>query len=274
MILINGKPNDSISAQDRGLHYGDGVFETIAVLNGQSLCWQRHMDRLVRGCERLGINCPPELLLQEESGRLCSNVGKGVLKLIVTRGTGGRGYQPAADSDTTRIISLYDWPDYPHDYQNEGVRSCFCEARLGHNPQLAEIKHLNRLEQVILQSELASHNVPEGIALDISGHVIEGVRSNIFSVTGDTLTTPDLSQCGIAGIIRQIILENAAELGLKISVGTVTKDDLFNADEIFFCNSIIGVWPVIQLEQKQLDVGHYTNELKKMLSAMGAIVTA
>lgn len=272
MILINGQDSDQLSVHDRGLHYGDGLFETIAVLEGQPLCWERHLGRLQRGCERLGITSPPAALLQEESLRLCGNAAKGVLKIIITRGAGGRGYQPPQLDQPTRLIGLYDWPDYPAAYQTDGIETTVCESRLGHNPLLAGIKHLNRLEQVIGRAELAKGNFPEGVVLDIADSVIEGTMSNIFCVNDDTLMTPELGLCGVAGIIREQILQLAGELGLKLTISPLTLNDIQHANEIFFCNSIMGIWPVIRLHQKQFAIGPWTEAIRAQLISARCIV--
>ncbi|MFQ5660454.1 MAG: aminodeoxychorismate lyase [Gammaproteobacteria bacterium] len=273
-VLVNGQRDDSLSVHDRGLHYGDGVFETIAVSNGQALCWEQHIRRLTLGCETLGIHCPSAALLKEEADRLCLHSHKRVVKIIISRGPGGRGYRPPHPCEPTRIIALYDWPDYPSRYWTDGITAAVCQIRLGHNPLLAGIKHLNRLEQVLLRNELALQDSPEGIVLDITDHVIEGTMSNIFWVKDNVLYTPDLGQCGIAGIIRAMILEIAADLPLQTHVDTLTLEHIYDATEVFFCNSIIGLWPVIQIERKRFQPGECTDRLRQRLLSNGAIIAS
>jgi len=227
------------------------------------------MRRLKHGCEVLGITLPAISLLQDEADSLSANSERAVLKLILTRGSGGRGYQPVKHATITRILGLYDWPVYPQNYWDKGISTCICNYRLGNNPHLAGIKHLNRLEQVILRDEISLTQHLEGIVLDISGFVIEGTMSNAFIVKDNTLLTPDLSQCGIAGIIREMILQ--IDIGIKTKISTLKLDDIYNADEIFFCNSIIGVWPVAQLDDKQYEPGPYTKEIKQKLFANSMI---
>jgi 4-amino-4-deoxychorismate lyase len=147
--LVNGEPGDVIPVSDRGLLYGDGIFETIAVREGRPRHWQRHMHRLQAGCTRLGIQPFENSLLTAEADSITNGVDKGVLKLIVTRGSGGRGYRVAEAIACTRIMQLHPWPEYPAANAEQGVKTRLCETRLGHNPVLAGIKHLNRLEQVL-----------------------------------------------------------------------------------------------------------------------------
>ena len=274
MFLINGQINQSLSIQDRGLHYGDGIFETIAIQDEKLLCWEKHIDRLNLGCRCLGLDCPSEELLASEAKQLCANIQRGVLKIILTRGEGERGYKPSQSANRlTRILAIYPWPDFPVANATRGVRVRICSTRLGRNSQLAGIKHLNRLEQIMARNEWDKENIAEGLMLDTEGNVIEGTMSNLFIVNGDKLLTPALSQCGIAGIIRQCILERAPELGMQTAVTSIKQDELYKADEIFFCNSILGVWPVRQLEDHCLKPGAWTAKIRDRLIKQGMIVT-
>ncbi len=246
-FLINGQPGDAISVSDRGLHYGDGVFETITIDQGQPLCWQQHLQRLEQGCNRLGITVPPPKVLLDEAQSLLSNSAREVIKLIITRGQGGRGYQAPHDMSTTRIIGSYPFPDYSKLDPLSGVNVRLCEHRLSQNQNLAGIKHLNRLEQVLARSEWVTEDYAEGLMLDIAGNIIEGTMSNIFLVLGKELLTPDLTFCGINGIVRQNILSLASNLGLISKITTVNMETLIGADEMFLCNSVIGIWPVNEI---------------------------
>ena len=248
--LVNGIPGDAISVHDRGLQFGDGVFETIAVQSGKLLCREAHFSRLETGCRRLSIACPSGSLLEREADRLCEPLTSAVLKIIVTRGTGGRGYQPPENISANRILSVHDQPVYPAAYYREGIESYVCGRRVDHTPDLAGIKHLNRLEQIILRREVAATPYPEGAVLDRYDNVVEGSMSNIFMVKDDKLITPDLSRCGIAGVIRQSIIELDKAAGRETEIRTIACEELFEADEVFYCNSVIGVWPVRRIENK------------------------
>lgn len=266
-FLINGIPATRIDVCDRGLHYGDGLFETFAMINGEPVLWDMHMQRLLVGCQRLSF---PELdleLLRSEALSLCAGqdaqllraqryagetegVIRSVLKIIITRGSGGRGYRalpPAAimaSSGPTRMLMLYSWPDYPAAFWSEGVTVQVCATRLGWCPALAGIKHLNRLEQVLARSEWDDASVPEGLMLDLQGNVIEGTMTNLFVVHNGRLLTPDVSQCGVAGVMRSWILAYARVAGIPTTITTLTLDMVIAAEEVFLCNSVIGLWPV------------------------------
>ena len=245
-MLVNGVPGTSIDANDRGLHYGDGLFETIAVHGGAPALWERHMQRLLLGCERLGITPIDTAQLLRESLQLCDGVAQGVLKIIITRGSAGRGYRALScgAAQPTRLVALYAWPEYPPAFWVEGVAVRLCSTRLGSNPALAGIKHLNRLEQVLARSEWNDPAIPEGLMLDGEGHVIEGTMSNLFIVRNGRLRTPDLSRCGVAGVMRGCILDGARGMGIPVDITQITLDDVKSSDEVFLCNSLIGVWPV------------------------------
>ena len=265
MMLINGKPAEQISAQDRGLHYGDGLFETIAVRNGIPLLWDRHMQRLALGCSRLGIELPDPALLRAETEQICTAAERAVLKIIVTRGAGARGYRPSPftphTSPATRIVAAYPWPEWPEKFWQEGVRVRICQTRLGSNPALAGIKHLNRLEQVLARSEWDDTEIPEGLMLDQSGNVIEATQGNLFIVNQGRLLTPDLSSSGVAGIMRAWVIEIATELSIPCTITRLTLSDVRAAEAAFLCNSLIGVWPIRELAGTQLKPGLLSNKI-------------
>lgn len=252
-ILINGEVSKQLSVLDRGLHYGDGLFETIAVKDGRPLLWQQHSQRLQKGCESLKIPFPDIKLLQDEANQLCQGKGNFILKLIITRGEGGRGYRPPTSPDTNRILALYDWPEYPQALYTKGIQLHICNTRMSSNPALAGLKHLNRLEQVLARSEWDNDEIFEGLLLDRDDNVIEGTMSNIFIINDNKISTPELSQCGIDGIIRNLVLEIAADFDLQTETNKLSIEDVLSAGEIFITNSIIGLVPVKQIGNKSFD---------------------
>ena len=256
-MLINGRSTTQIDALDRGLCYGDGLFETVAVIEGQPQLWQQHIERLSNGCRRLGMTMPAETLLRQDIQSLYRERSRDqrlpqrlVAKIIVTRGTGGRGYRITAAADCSRVISLFDWPDYPPAH-GEGISVRWCNTRLGLNPALAGIKHLNRLEQVMARNEWQDDRIAEGLMLDSQGHVIEGTMTNLFIVANNQLQTARLDHCGVAGIVRQLICADSIQHGLSVCEQGLTKDDVLAADEVFVCNSLIGIWPVTRIDDPQ-----------------------
>jgi 4-amino-4-deoxychorismate lyase len=270
LVVINGQATDGVSSLDRGLLYGDGVFETLAVEDGQPRFWLRHLARLKSGCGRLGIPLPEGKRLLEESLAVISGVERGVLKIIVTRGCAGRGYRPANDATPTRIIQLHPWPDYPETCRAAGVRVRLCRQRLGYNPALAGIKHLNRLEQVLARGEWDDPGILEGLLLDGDGCLVEGTMSNLFLIRDRVLMTPDLVRCGVAGILRTVVMELAAEVPMPLQIRALGLDDLRDADEVFLTNSIIGIWPVTAVEDRPYRRGVLTCRLQELLKDLSS----
>ncbi len=272
MMLIDGRAQNSLSARDRGLHFGDGLFETIAVDAGRALCLERHLARLADGCARLAIPAPELALLEEECARVCDRVGRAVLKIMITRGVSGRGFRPDPGAVPTRIVARYPWPPYAADSRADGVAVRICNTRLGRNPRLAGIKHLNRLEQVLARSEDALGACAEGLMLDDRGRLIEGTMSNVFVRRGKRLSTPDLSECGVAGIMRELVLEVSEQAtGLAPEIAALGVDDLSTAEDCFLTNSLIGIWPIKSIAGQPLRTGPAAHELQKLLTERGAI---
>ncbi|KAF0193181.1 MAG: 4-amino-4-deoxychorismate lyase [Gammaproteobacteria bacterium] len=266
MPLVNGRENDNLSIHDRGLHYGDGLFETIAIRNGKlPVLWDRHMARLRLGCQRLGILPVDDELLRQEATRCIQAVTDGVLKIIVTRGVSGRGYRTPSVGDVTRILTTYPASTYPASYRDDGIVMRVCRMRLGCNETLAGIKHLNRLEQVLARAEWTDPEIIEGVMLDSDENVIEGTMTNLFFVAAGGLKTPDLSQCGVAGVLRECIINIAADNSIRCEIGRYTLQELEQADEIFVCNSIVGVWPVRQLGHRSYRKGPVTERIARWL---------
>ena len=264
--LLNGKPSDTIKVDDRGLAYGDGLFETIEISQGKLLYWQRHMDRLILGCQRLSIATPNCTQLLEEAMKLLSEQHEGVLKVIITRGGGGRGYRFPEPMTPTRLLTVHPKADFPDRYKTEGISLVLCKSRLGLNPQFAGLKHLNRLEQVMARSEFDASTAQEGLMQDYEGFPVEGVMSNLFWFSEGKLFTPDLSLCGVAGVIRSIILELAERNKIPCQEGRFTMAQLWAADELFMTNSLIGIWPVRQISEQPFLVGNMTQKLMDLLA--------
>ena len=269
--LINGKFVDELAAHDRGLHYGDGLFETITVENMQLLCWDEHLKRLERGCIKLNIAVPDKNLLKNEASALINTESQGVIKIIISRGQGGRGYKILENIAPTRIISLYPW-SYQYDQNSSsGVKTRICKYRYAKNQLLAGIKHLNRLEQILARSEWNDNSIAEGIVMDSENYIIEGTMSNIFCIIGKTLYTPDLSACGIEGIVRGKIIELASNLKFNVEIKKMPLEFLMNAEEIFMCNSIIGVWPVNIIDETKFSKHKKTQNIIKTLQEYNSI---
>lgn len=243
-VVVNGEAAGCISAYDRGLHYGDGLFETIAVLGGQPRNWNLHVERLRAGCQRLSIPPPAPEQLFDDFLKLPIDDRPRVLKIIVTRGAGGRGYRPPDHPSPTRVLTLGPWPDHPPANREQGVVVRLCELRLGCNPVLAGLKHLNRLEQVLARGEWSDPAIAEGLMFDADGYLVEGTMSNVFVCASGEIRTPLLDGCGVAGIVRRRIIERRAAAGEAVIERRMTLSDLLAADAVFLSNSLIGLWSV------------------------------
>lgn len=263
--LINGQTSDTLPVSDRGLHYGDGLFETVAVRNDACEFWDRHMLRLRQGCERLRIPVPDESLLAGEAAQLAQGSSRAVLKILITRGSGGRGYRVPDTASPTRILRLTEWPDYPVANAESGVCVRLCTQRLGSNPALAGLKHLNRLEQVLARMEWDDPTIDEGVMQDQSGNVIEGTFTNVFMVKQGKLFTPRLDQCGVAGVMRGVVMDLAHSAGIDCEEHPLPLDELLAADEVFLTNSLIGIWPVREFERWRKSPGPMTRTLQSAL---------
>ncbi|MEW6563463.1 MAG: aminodeoxychorismate lyase [Pseudomonadota bacterium] len=265
MLRINGESGETISAADRGLQYGDGVFRTLPIRQGKVQQWARHYRKLAHDCARIGIACPDEPLLKQDLLALIPDQADYAAKIIITRGISLRGYAPSPGANPTRIVSLSPMPRYPKEWFHDGVKLHACTLRLGHQPHLAGIKHLNRLENVLAAAEWSDSSVAEGLLCDLDGHVIEGTRTNLFFVQAGKLHTPDLSRCGVAGTQRDRVMEWAARNGIPCLTGHYTLEDVFDAEEVFLVNSLIGLWPVRELSGVTWKTGRMTADIQKEL---------
>ena len=253
-MLVNGKLGNLISIRDRGLLYGDGVFRTLRATQGKAQHWLLHYQKLQHDCIALGIACPDVGLLSAELNGLLALHPDGVVKVIVTRGEGTRGYAPSGCAETTHLWDISPLPDYPSDWAIHGIKAQLCQLRLSQQPCLAGIKHLNRLENVLAAAEWSDARLPdsgiaEGLLLDVDGNVIEGTRSNLFLVSQGKLITPDLLRCGVAGVQRDRVIAWSIQHNMPLQISDVGLDEVLHADELFVVNSIIGLWPVRELEQ-------------------------
>jgi 4-amino-4-deoxychorismate lyase len=269
VILVNGERTTQIHVADRGLAYGDGVFETLAVQQGEPAYWDRHMQRLASGCERLGLPVPDAAALRADATRIFGIEDRLVLKILVTRGAGGRGYTPPQEVECNQILMTSPWPEVYDEYARTGIEVGVCKTRMGRNPALAGLKHLNRLEQVLASRELASEGLVEGLMLDEHGNVIEGTRTNLFAVKNGVFQTPQLRYCGVAGVMRAVILDELQAAGIPWVESDLALDEVLGADEIFMCNSIAGIWPVTRIsgeKPRALAIGPETRALQDRLT--------
>ena len=247
MILVNGQVTDTVNARDRGLAYGDGIFRTLRTQAGQPLWWRDHYTKLAADCAALMLACPDEAGLHAEICRV-AEAGSGVVKVVITRGSGTRGYASPAGQTCTRIVASSPLPPHAQAGAPHDIAARWCTLRLARQPRLAGIKHLNRLENVLARAEWDDPAIFEGLLCDDDGMVISGVMSNLFWVRGGELFTPDLSQCGVAGVARARLLRAAARLGIRTHIDRLPPAAILAADAVMICNSVMGVRGVARLD--------------------------
>lgn len=255
MILVNGAVADSVAVTDRGFAYGDGVFRTLPVKQGRPQCWQRHYRKLAHDCAGLALPCPDGELLAGEVARASREHGDCVVKIIVTRGSGERGYLPPPSPTPTRVVMTSALPRYPDEFTRSGVAVHLCRMRLAAQPRLAGIKHLNRLENVLARAEWNDPALPEGLMLDEEGNAIGGTMTNLFIAERGELATPDLSRCGVAGVTRERVQAAAARHGVACRVEHLKLERVLAAQELLLVNSVVGAWPVKALGGKSWQRG-------------------
>lgn len=267
---INGQISDALSPYNRGLAYGDGVFRTMRYDDGVVQDWPLHYQKLVADCQKLSIVCPSADILMQDIKRLLQvesdQVSRAsVLKVMITRGEGGRGYAPPSVSTPDRILLHLPLPEYPPEIFSQGVRLYQCQTRLATQPLLAGIKHLNRLENVLARAEPHDPSCFDGLLLDYAGHVIEAVAGNVFIQKNGQVYTPRLDSCGVAGVMRQKVMDWYLTQGHPVIEQSIDLPTLLNADAVIITNSLYGALQVVQLDQYSLPQTHWATQLSAEL---------
>ena len=255
---VNQQQGAELSVLDRGFAYGDGVFETLRCYRGHLHLLEQHLQRMQLGCDRLEIECPQDALRQQL--RTASNyllerdVTDASLRISVTRGyaletVDGRGYAGAHEAPNV-VLSIYPgrlpWRQAPAPLQ----ATCY-RIPLAAQPLLAGIKHCNRLEQVLAAKAVQRAGFGEAIMLNQAGHPVSGVAGNLFMAYGKQLYTPELSECGVAGTVRAVILAHiASRCGFAVQERTLPLQDFYQADELMLCNSLVGIQSIIEVDEQ------------------------
>lgn len=264
-LLVNGMATDQVGALDRGLAYGDGLFESVRLVGTLAPLWLRHMQRLAEGCARLQLPPPDPAQLWREVQQVSQGLPHAVVRISVTRGAGERGYALPASPRPTRVVAAFAPPPVASAARAAGVRLRLCELRLAEQPLLAGIKHLNRLEQVLARAEWNDPAIADGILRDSHERVISATMANLFVVVDGELLTPALDRCGVAGVARAEVLAvrpqaRVAELGLEA---------LSRASEVFLSSSVRGIVPVHLLDEWHYVPGSMTRELQRHWHNLG-----
>ena len=225
-------------SNERACQFGDGLFETLAVVQGGPCLWSHHLNRLRLGCERLGLPKPDAMRLQRECKRACSDVDEAVLKIFWTAGKSVRGYRRPSDFQATCLIQVSTWTRLT---DNRAWKLTLCNHRLSENPRLAGIKHLNRLDQVLGRNEWHNQAFDEGLMRGQDGRVVCGTMSNIVIERAGKLATPIIDGAGVCGVVRQCLLEAADNQHLPIEIEELHVSDVEAADAVYLMNALIGV---------------------------------
>ncbi len=270
-ISVNGVPDALVSPLDRGFSYGDGFFETCRCTKGRIPLWPYHRERMLGSAERLNIPVDEQVLQRylDQALSKCDSAPDSVVKIQVTRGVGGRGYRLPENTAPTYFVGVFAGGPLESVAFRDGVAVRICDIRLGKNPALAGIKHLNRLEHILARAEWGDE-FAEGLLLSTDGKLIEATVSNLFIVKDGKLLTPDLSEAGVAGIMRRVIVEVLApQLNIPVKMTNCDVSDLERADEVFLSNSVYGIWPVNRIEGISARwEGSVTRGLQKKLTAL------
>ena len=233
-------------ANDRGLHYGDGLFETLRLAaDGRIPLWSLHRARLLQGL--VALDFPVDTLALIESAVEQAPRNGTAAKLLVTRGAGPRGYLAPAEPVIELQWQVFIAPEWAMQRKPEGFHCEFSEVRLAPQPLLAGFKHLNRLEQVLIRNRMPAGS-DEAIVLDADDWVIEGAMSNLFMRENGRWFTPDLSRCGVDGVIRRWLMPK-----LNARAEAISPDRLLAADAILLTNSLNGIQTVRSIGSKRYD---------------------
>ena len=265
MILVDGQPSDAVPVADRGLNYADGLFETLRLHRGEIPLLQRHLARLHAGCDRLGLPWPGEAVLSADLAKAAAGADEGVLKLVLTRGDGGRGYAPGAECRGRRIVSRHPLPQDLARPLDVGI----CRTPLGRSPALQGLKHLGRLEQVLAAREAAAAGWGEGLMLDAAGQVVEGTRHHLFYLRAGQVLTPPRQELAVDGILRGLLLEALSAAAIPAGEAALRYDELHEIEAMVLCNAVAGVRGVNRLDGRELPADALAARLRPLLAARG-----
>lgn len=265
MMLINGQPLDSVSALDRGLAYGDGLFETIRFVGTAAPLWNRHIHRMLTSCERLHLPAPDVHRLLDEARQAVGDRQQAVVRITLTRGAGERGYALPAVTSPTRIVAAFPLPAVNASIYRDGVRMHRCRTTLADQPLLAGMKHLNRLEQVLARAEWNDTAMGEGLLCDQHGNAICATAANLFAVIDDVLVTPSVECCGVAGVARAAVLDALPSCQIR----RLPLTECLRASELFLSSSVRGILPIQALGDTVYAPGPVTRAMQQYWRDLG-----
>jgi len=245
---VNGIQQNHIDIENRGIAYGDGLFTTAKILNGNVQYLTAHIERLIFGCKKLGIKYPSADELNSQLVSIAKNYSLAVLKVIIIASSGGRGYARSNINSHDLIIMVHDYPKYYDELADTGIMLGVSKQKIGLNPMLAGLKHLNRLEQVLLRQELSTRDEDDLLVTNMSNEVIEATSANVFFFLNEKLYTPDVTLSGVNGIMRQTILQHYPETIVK----PFSLNDIAQVQAMFVCNCVMGIIPIADFNGREL----------------------
>jgi 4-amino-4-deoxychorismate lyase len=273
LTLVDGVAADTVPADDRGLNYSDGTFETLPCHEGGIQHEDLHRSRLTRALRALGVTSAAE-----QGERLFTNAAQcletarhtGIARLTVTRGSGPRGYTPPGLPQLRSILSAYPRPESSH----SASRCAVANTRWAVQPQLAGLKLLARTEQVLAAAEAEAAGWDDMVMLDSCDHVISSSRENLFMLLGEKVMTPCLDRCGIAGTRRELLLTQILPaLNYAFDIRPNSQAECLSADAMITTNSISGVTPITQLGESKLGSGAGSDWVTALQQAMAEAST-
>ncbi|EDP99002.1 aminodeoxychorismate lyase [Shewanella benthica] len=264
-VWVNGELNGHIEPLDRGLAYGDGLFATMRIVQGQIAFLSAHLDRLTQGTKRLGFSWSPSQALVTHVKHQAKIQVTGCLKLLLSRGTGGRGYGAPATCEITEVISLHAIPTHYASWQKTGISLTCSPIKLSQQPRLAGIKHLNRLEQVLIKSESLPAGYQDWLVLDGLDNIVESSMANLFFVSGKHIVTPSISRSGVAGVMREQVIYALLEAGYDVEARPIAYSHLCHYQHVFMTNSLVGILDINHVDDVHFTHADFTQQIRQTL---------
>ncbi len=264
-VWINDVKDSVIDPADRALAYGDGLFATMKVKQGQIQFLEQHLRRLSDGAARLGFAFSVGEALLFRLNELATLNPDACVKLLLSRGSGGRGYTAPKSPVPLVILSVSPLPAHYVQWQQRGIGLCKSSVALGRQPLLAGVKHLNRLEQVLIKAQSLPQGIDDVWVCDSDGLLIEGSMGNLLLISGNQVLTPALSFAGVSGVMREQVIHSLLAMGLNVTMGQVTESELLQAEHVLMTNSLMGAVPVTCLEDRALTTWSRLSELQQLI---------
>ena len=271
LVWVNGVNGANISALDRAVAYGDGLFATMRSASDGILYLESHFDRLTQGAQRLNLcsegkpwAATPALVNLLAS--IAAQYPHHCIKLVLSRGIGGRGYAPPVDATITEIVSVSPLPSHYAQWQQRGIKLQTSRVSLARQPLLAGMKHLNRLEQVLIKSASLVSGFDDWLVQDTDDNVIESSMANLFLVQGNTCITPALTHSGVAGVMREQVITALLANGIDVQVSPVSRVMLANSSHLFLTNSLFGLVDVVGVDEQPWQPWSYSAKFRQLLS--------